>query len=171
MNTIIQKYNITNIWHFTDGANLDSIQEHGLLAFAEAQRRGIEIPAPGGNELSHGLDKIKELDEYVHLTFVDNHPMLFLAKKERIPDPVWIEIDSSIMLDEGVRFSSDVANKTEVAILNAEEAKKQIDFEVLFTRTDWKNPNIQARLKKARKSEILIPRRVSVEKILSWKNG
>ena len=143
-----------------------------MFSFREAEMRGIEIPSSGGNDWSHDADRIKEMDEYVHLAFVDDHPMLFWAKKEhRISEPVWLKIDSSILLGDDVRFSSDVSNKTGVAILNAEEAKKQIDFEVLFTSTDWTNPAIQERLKKARKSEILIPRSISIEKISGWKNG
>ncbi len=53
-----------------------------MFSFREAERRGIEIPSSGGNDWSHDADRIKEVDEYVHLAFVDDHPMLFLAKKE-----------------------------------------------------------------------------------------
>ncbi len=96
-----------------------------MFSFREAERRGIEILSSGGNDWSHDADRIKEMDEYVHLAFVDDHPMLFWAKKEhRISEPVWLKIDSSILLGDDVRFSSDVSNKTGVAILQCRGSKK-----------------------------------------------
>ncbi len=88
MNTIIKNYNFDGVWHFTDRANLDSIEKNkGLLSLGELERRGIEIPLPGGNEWSHDADRNKNLHEYVHLAFVDDHPMLFRAKEDnRIKD-------------------------------------------------------------------------------------
>lgn len=173
MNTILTRYKFDRIWHFTDRSNLELIEEyHGLLSLGEAERYGIEIPVPGGNKWSHDADKIKGLHEFVHLAFVDEHPMLFRAKQEgRIPDPIWLEIKSSILLEEGVRFCSDVSNKSGVPILTADEAKGQIDFDVLFTYMDWSDPEIQARRQAAIKSEILIPNFIPIDKILSYKNG
>lgn len=173
MKTILAKYKFDGIWHFTDGSNLELIEKHkGLLSLGEAERRGIEIPVPGGNEWSHDADRIKGVHEYVHLAFVDDHPMLFRAKQEgRIPDPKWLKIKSSILLKKGVRYCSEVSNKSGVAILNAEEAKEQIDFDVLFTYMDWRDPEIQARRQAAIKSEILIPGFIPIEQILGVKNG
>ena len=149
------------------------IKKHqGLLSFAELEKRGIVVPNPGGNEWSQLADKRKDLHKYVHLTFIDDHPMLYRAKGEkRITNPVWLKIDSSILLDEGVKFCSDVSNKVGTVILNAEEAEEAIDFEVLFTFMDWKNPEISARRRAAKKSEILVPNFVPIEKILGAKNG
>ena len=173
MNTILAKYKFDGIWHFTDRSNLELIKEHhGLLSLGEAERRGTKIPVPGGNEWSHDADRLKGVHEYVHLAFVDDHPMLFRAKQEgRIPDPIWLKIKSSILLDESVRFCSDVSNKSGVPILTAEEAKEEIDFEVLFTYMDWRDPQIQARRQAAVKSEILIPKFVPIGQILDFKNG
>lgn len=173
MRTILENFErFDAIWHFTDGSNLETIKQYGLLALAEAGRRGIEIPAPGGNDLSQELDKRKGLDKYIHLAFVDDHPMLYRAEQERrITAPIWFKIKSSIILEEGVRFCSDVCNKTGVSILTAEQAKAQIDFEVLFTYMDGTDPEIQARRRAAIKSEILVPDCIPIEQILSVKNG
>ena len=63
--------------------------------------------------------------------------MLFRAKEEgRITEAVWLRIKSGIILEEGVRFCSDVSNKSGVGILDSNEAEQQIDFEVLFTFMD-----------------------------------
>ena len=173
MKTILEKYKINAFWHFTDKSNLELIKEHkGLLSLGELERRGFKIPISGGNQWSHDADKIKGVQEYVHLAFIREHPMLYIAKQEgRIPNPVWLKIDSSVILEEGVCFTSDVSNKTGVSTLQPEEAKKAIDFDVLFSRTDWKNPDIQARRQNAKKSEILIPNIVSIEKILNFNHG
>ena len=173
MNTIIAKYKFDGIWHFTDRSNLELIQEHqGLLSLGKLESRGIEIPVPGGNQWSHDADKMNGVHEYVHLAFLDDHPMLYRAKQEgRIPNPIWLKIKSSILLEDGVRFCAEVSNKSGAAILEAEEAKERIDFDVLFTYMDWRDPEIQARRQAAIKSEILVPNFVPIEDILGFKNG
>lgn len=173
MEATLKHYRIDAVWHFTDRSNLSLIERHqGLLSLAELKRRGIEIPTPGGNDWSHDADRLKGVHEYVHLAFKDDHPMLFRAKRDsRIPDPIWLRIDSSILFVEGTRFTCDVSNKAGVEILTPDAAKDMIDFEVLFTRTNWKDPQIMARLTAALKSEVLVPTIVPIQKILDYKNG
>lgn len=129
MKDVLKRYKIDGLWHFTDRSNLALVQQqNGLLSFEEIRRRGVVVPAPGGNQWSHDADKIKGLHKYVHLTFVDNHPMLFMARQEsRITDPVWLKIDVSILLVPGVLFTNDVSNKTGVQTMGADEAAEQID--------------------------------------------
>ncbi len=173
MKTVLAKYKFDGVWHFTDRSNLKLIEEHeALLSLAEIDRRGIDVPVPGGNQWSHDVDRMRGLDQYVHLAFIDDHPMLFRAKQEeRIADPIWLKIESSILLQEGARFCTEVSNKSGAVILQAEQAKEQIDFDVLFTYMDWRDPEIQARRQAAIKSEILVPSLVPIEKILCYKNG
>ena len=173
MKKILATYKFDCIWHFTDRSNLESIEEHeGLLSLGEAERRGIQIPRPGGNQWSHDADKIKGLHEYVHLAFVKDHPMLFRAKEDRrILDPIWLKIKPSILLGEDVRFCSAVCNKTGVELLTAMEAEKEIDFEVLFTPMDWRDSAINARRQAAIKSEILIPRFIPIDQVLGFEDG
>lgn len=173
MKTILQRYKFDYIWHFTDKSNLDLIQQHnGLLSWRELQRRGIAVPTPGGNQWSHDADKVSGVDDYVHLAFLDDHPMLYCAKQDgRITTPIWLKINSSVLLGDGVRFSSDVSNKVGVQTLIPTEAAEKIDFEVLFTRTDWNDPEIQQRRRTALKSEILVPRIVPLNMIIEYKNG
>lgn len=173
MQGVIQRYGIRSIWHFTDRENLTLIEAHGgLLSVAELIDRGIQVPRPGGNDWSHDADRMKGVQKYVHLSFVSEHPMLYVARQDgRIKDPVWLEIDASVILEDGTRFTSDVSNKSGVQLLTSDEAATAVDFEVLFTRTNWRLPEIQTRLKAARKSEVLVPRIVPLDKILGAKNG
>lgn len=173
MKSILEKYKFDAIWHFTDQSNIDSIKENnGLLSLGELRRKGIAIPTPGGNQWSHDADVRQGVHEYVHLAFLDDHPMLFVAKQDgRVKNPVWLKISSSVLLDANVRFTSEVSNKANVQLLNSDQARERIDFEVLFSYMDWKDPEIKARRRLAIKSEILIPRCIPLSKILGKKNG
>jgi hypothetical protein len=61
------------------------------------------------------------------------------------------------MKTKGVKFTADVSNKFGVQLYTVEEALEIIDFEVLYTRTNWRDPGIQERLQQAEKYEILVP--------------
>jgi hypothetical protein len=165
---IMERHRITHLWHFTDRANLASIREHGgILSLKEIQQRGINIPKPGGSEISHCLDRKYELDGYVRLCFRNKHPMLYVARQEgRISDPIWLRVDGSIMLNPDVRFSIGVPYQNGVEIIDHEKAADRIDFEVLFTRTDWNDPEIQKRLQIGEKTEVLVPKIVPRDMIL-----
>jgi hypothetical protein len=173
MQEIIAKYKMSRVYHFTDKSNFTSISEQkGLLSYAELKRRGIAISSPGGNAWSHDADARMGLDEYVHLALIPNHPMLYTAKKEgRILHPYWLEIDSSILLNDGVLFTKEVANKAGAQKFTAHEAPNNVDFEVLFTRMDWTDSTIKARRMAAQKSQILIPNIVSLNDILGKRDG
>lgn len=173
MQATLKKYGIDGIWHFTDRSNIQSIIDNqGLLSLTESKRRAVRISIPGGNQWSHDADRIKGVDQYVHLAFISDHPMLYAAKQDgRIKDPVWIKIKPDVLENALVRYTAEVSNKKGVPLLTAEQAIAQIDFEVLFSRTDWKDPQIQARRKVAMKSEILIPTQVAFGMLLGTKNG
>jgi hypothetical protein len=173
MDQIISRYKIEGIWHFTDRANIELIKQHGgLLSHAELMRRNVAIPAPGGNDWSHDADHNRGLDEYVHLAFVDDHPMLYVAKQDgRIQNAIWLKINIAVLQIPGVLYCPDVSNKTGVPTLSADAAAAQIDFEVLYTWLDWRDPAIQQRLRTARKSEILVPNFIPINYIMGWKNG
>jgi hypothetical protein len=152
-------HKIPRLYHFTDRRNLESIRRHGgLHPFADLAKRGVTIPAPGGNEWSHDADALKDMDRYVHLCFRSNHPMEYLARqKGRIADSIFLEIHPSVMQFPEVKFTADVANKAGVEAIPIEQAESVIDFQVLYTRTDWNDPAIQTRLKQVEKYEVLVP--------------
>lgn len=173
MKSILKKYGFDGIWHFTDRSNIESIKTFGgLLSLGELERLGVNIPRPGGNQWSHDADKVKGMHEYVHLAFLPDHPMLFRAKQEgRIPEPVWLKINPCVMFESSVRYCAGVSNRSDAIIIDSEEAKLQIDFDVLFKYMDWRDPEVQIRRQAALKSEILVPNFVPIEKIIGLKNG
>jgi hypothetical protein len=164
---------IAVLYHFTDRRNLPLIREHGgLYPMAELRKKNIAVPAPGGNEWSRDADGLKGMDEYVHLCLRNNHPMEYVARQAgRIADTIFLQIHADVLLWDGVKFTPDVSNKAGVQTHTMDEARKMIDFEVLFTRTDWRDAEIQRRLQQAEKSEILIPKLIPLELIRNLPNG
>jgi hypothetical protein len=51
------------------------------------------------------------------------------------------------------------------------QAAEMIDFEVLYTRTDWKDPLIRQRLLQAEKCEVLVPRLIPLDLIRNFPHG
>ena len=164
---------ITLLYHFTDRRNLPSIRENGgLYPMTKLRKKNIKVVAPGGNEWSQDADGMKGVDAYVHLCFRNNHPMEYLARKEgRIGDTIFLQIHPDVLNWNGVLFTDDVANKSGVETHTIEEAREIIDFDVLYTRTNWSDPKIQARLQQAEKYEILVPKKIPLEMIRNLPNG
>jgi hypothetical protein len=132
----------------------------------------VEVLAPGGNEWSRDADGFKGMDEYVHLCFRANHPMEYVARAEgRIGDTIFLQIHPDVLAWNGVKFTADVSNKSGVSVHTMEEAREMIDFEVLYSRTDWSNPDIQKRLRAAEKCEILVPDKIPLSLIRSLPHG
>jgi len=164
---------ITLLYHFTDRRNLPSIREHGgLYPMTKLRKKNIKVVAPGGNEWSQDADGMKGMDAYVHLCFRNNHPMEYLARQEgRIGDTIFLQIHPDVLAFDGVLFTDDVANKSGVKTYTIDEARKIIDFEVLYTRADWSDSKIQKRLQQAKKCEILVPKKIKLEMIRNLPNG
>ncbi len=155
------------LYHFTDRRNLDLIRKHGgLFPIAQLIAGGVAVPAPGGNEWSRDADALKGMGNYVHLCFRNSHPMEFVARRDgRITDSIFLRIHPAVLDFAGVRFTNDVSNKSGVESVPIEQAAALIDFEVLYTRTDWKNPAIQQRLLQAEKYEVLVPCQIPLDLI------
>ena len=103
---LLEKYNITKFYHFTDRDNVDSIIKNGgLFSYGDCIKRGIRINRPGGSALSHELDYKENLQNYVRVSLCKKHPMMFTAiQDERIVNPVILEIDTDVLFIEGNIF-------------------------------------------------------------------
>lgn len=154
-----------SVYHFTDTRNIPSIREHGLLSMAEIKRRQLGT-LPGGNQWSLDADALSGMDQFVHLCFFRDHPMAYVAQQEgRIENVRYLKIDPMIMLQDGVQITDRVSNKRGAVAQPAREMITKIDWQVLYARTDWKDPAIQARLKIAKVCELLVPASVPVAMI------
>jgi len=164
---------ITHLYHFTDRRNLEFIRKHnGLFPLEALRKMGITIPAPGGNEWSQDVDQMIGMDHYVHLCFRNSHPMEFRARQDgRIQDSIFLQIHPDVLQFNGVLFVPDVANKSGVQTFSIEDARGMIDFDVLYTQTNWRNPEIQQRLQQAEKCEILVPQHIPLAMIRNIPHG
>jgi hypothetical protein len=132
----------------------------------------IEVPAPGGNEWSHDADARTGLDRYVHLCFRPTHPMEFVARQDgRILDSVYLQIHPDALKVDGVMYTEGVSNKSGMRVHTLDQARKLVDFEVLYTRTNWSDPEIQLRLQNAEKCELLIPNHIPLKLIRNFPHG
>jgi hypothetical protein len=153
------------LYHFTDIRNIPSIKEHGLLSLAELKRRGIEIPAAGGNELSHNLDEYFKLDEYVHLCFFTNHPMEWTARQDgRISQSKFLTIKPEILQWEAVKLTLAVANERGAELLTLAQAIEKMDIEIICPSSHLEN--WQSRRAIAEKYEILVPNAIPLKFII-----
>jgi hypothetical protein len=63
-------------------------------------------PIYASSDDSREQDRRANLDDYVRLSFVKEHPMMFVAKTAgRIEEPVLLQIDPNVILLPGVLFS------------------------------------------------------------------
>ena len=92
-------------YHFTDRRNLDSIKKHrGLFSWKYCDTHGITIPFPGGNSDSRRNDMRHNLQDYVRLSFCEDHPMSWRLQQSGY-DLVLLKIKADVALAEGTMFS------------------------------------------------------------------
>lgn len=163
----IKRYNPSCFYHFTDTRNLESIRKHGLLTLYDIKKSRIQVPVSGGNRWSQEADARRGLDKYVHLCFFNEHPMEYTArvKNKSIKESKFIPISTDVLSWDGIRFTAGVANESGSKLLTLDEASETIDFEVIYDRTDWNDPEIQERIQAAKKYELLIPRSITIENL------
>lgn len=159
---ILEYQGISRLYHFTDSANIGSIiNQEALLSWKESEKIGLNVPNPGGNSLSRDLDTRKDLEDYVRLCFIDDHPMLHFAQKEgRIIDPVWIEVDPIVALWDNTLFSNMNATSTQATIGPHSHNLQSIRFDVIFSR-NWKHED-----KWAKQAEVLVRTKIPIEFVL-----
>ncbi|MCI5056126.1 MAG: DarT ssDNA thymidine ADP-ribosyltransferase family protein [Flavobacteriales bacterium] len=75
---VLQENGITTFYHFTDRINIESIKNNGgLYSWYHCDRNNIYIIKSGGDSLSRDLDTRYRLQDYVRLSFCNDHPMQY----------------------------------------------------------------------------------------------
>ena len=149
-----------SLYHFTDSRNLQSIVDlDGLWSTAKLREMGIDFHA-GGNQQSLEADEMFGMDQYVHLCLTQKHPLAHLCQRDgRIEKLEWLYIDNpeAIFTIEGVRYCSEVANKSGAEHYPIDYAREHFDESVLFDYHPWEVGDNYARRVAAEKCEILVP--------------
>lgn len=164
--SVLDKYGITKLYHFTDRSNLHSIiQSRGLLSWADCKEKDITIPNPGGDCASRRSDEMSNLHHYVRLSFTNQHPMMFVCRKDgRIHNPVILEIDRSVIYEVSTKFSDMNAVKRDACIGNDLYHFNNIHFKSVTRRCHFDLPYEEQKYFQA---EILVENFIPLEKIFN----
>ena len=82
---LLNNNSISCFYHFTAAENLDSIRKYGgLYSWWSLQQKKIKVPFLGGEGFGQELDMRYGLQDYVRLSFCDDHPMQFKHKQKGV---------------------------------------------------------------------------------------
>lgn len=148
---LLDQHGITSIYHFTDHANLESIKKFGIQSLRSIDVKNIPVVCYGAESLSHYLDRKYGLDKFVHLAFIKDHPMYHVAKQRGTTiNPVWIEVDISVLFKSETLFCNQIANQNNAYLFSLPNIVDCIDFPTMLYSNDFYSR------KEARKAEILV---------------
>ena len=161
---IIEKQGIKKLYHFTDRDNLPSIiQNGGLYSWADCEEKGIVIAKPGGSDSSRLLDARDGLQHYVRVSFVTQHPMMYVAMNEgRISNPVLLEIVPQVIYWKDSMYADRNATKNGARVGGDVEDFKAIHFSAVKAR---KHFDLDEDEQKFYQAEVLVKNFIPLEYI------
>lgn len=90
--------------------------------------------------------------------------MEYVARQDgRIGETMFIRVLPAVLDRPGIVFCTEVSIKAGASVRPLEEVDEYIDLEAVYSRTDWKDPEVQKRRNLMKKFEILIPDHIPVE--------
>lgn len=133
---VLKEGRITKLYHFTDRDNLESIIKHGgLYSWKDCEDKGIKITKPGGSGTSRSLDQRDGLQYYARLSFVPDHPMMYVAMDDgRISNPVVLEIDLEAALWEDTMYADRNMTKNGANVGGTLDDLKAVHFGLFWGR-------------------------------------
>ena len=133
---VLKEGKITKLYHFTDRDNLESIIKHGgLYSWKDCEDKGIKIAKPGGSGTSRSLDQRDGLQYYARLSFVPDHPMMYVAMDDgRISNPVVLEIDMEVALWEDSMYADRNMTKNGANVGGTLDDLKAVHFGLFWGR-------------------------------------
>ena len=150
-------------YHFTDRRNLNSIRQNGgLYSWKYCEDHGIHIPNAGGSDFSRELDVSHGLEDYVRLSFCDDHPMAWRLIRDGA-DLVLLKIKADVALLEGTLFSE--INAADSAHTHGPSLDNLRKVDIAATREHFL-PNTSPLFKK-HQAEVLVKTFIPVEYIIN----
>lgn len=105
INNLLRNNGINCFYHFTARRNLESIRRlGGLYSWFNMEANGNKIPCSGGDDLSHQLDKRYGLEDFVRLSFCNDHPMAYRLQQNGVT-LVLLKIDVEVATWKETQFS------------------------------------------------------------------
>ena len=159
---LIEQHHITTLYHFTDRANLESIIKNGgLYSWADCEQKGINIPKPGGSMSSRDLDKRDNLQNFVRVSFVREHPMMYVAMNDgRISNPVVLEIDPEVIYWQDSLYADRNATKNGALVGSSIDDFSQLHFNSFKAK---KHFDLDADEQKFYQAEVLVKNHIPLQ--------
>lgn len=163
---VLDNNGIQYLYHFTDKRNIPSIKLHGgLFSWHYCKKNNITIPCQGGDYDSQELDKKYGLEDYVRLSFCNDHPMAYRLLQSG-SDIVILKIKADVALLKGTLFSDiNAADK-----LHAHGGELEDLERVNFNATQKKYVSRNDADFKPHQAEVMVKTFVSKEYIVNLDN-
>ncbi|MBO7478252.1 MAG: DUF4433 domain-containing protein [Salinivirgaceae bacterium] len=102
---LLNDNSINCFYHFTSAENLDSIRKYGgLYSWWSLEQRNINVPFLGGKGVGQDLDRKYGLQDYVRLSFCDDHPMQYKHRQDGV-QLILLQIDTEVATWRDTLFS------------------------------------------------------------------
>lgn len=159
---LIEQHHITTLYHFTDRENLESIIKNGgLYSWADCEQKGISISKPGGSMDSRNLDKRDNLQNFVRVSFVKEHPMMYVAMNDgRISNPVVLEIDPEVIYWQDSLYADRNATKNGALVGSSIDDFSQLHFNSFKAK---KHFDLDADEQKFYQAEVLVKNHIPLQ--------
>ncbi len=90
--------------------------------------------------------------------------MQYVKKRSgEIPNPIWLEIDISVLFENESLCCNQVANKNHAKCYNIKYIQEVINLQSLLNNPQWSNP--------VRKSELMVANKIDYSKIKGVYHG
>lgn len=159
---LIEQHHITTLYHFTDRENLESIIKNGgLYSWADCEQKGISISKPGGSLDSRNLDRRDNLQNFVRVSFVREHPMMYVAMNDgRISNPVVLEIDPEVIYWQDSLYADRNATKNGALVGSSIDDFSQLHFNSFKAK---KHFDLNADEQKFYQAEVLVKNHIPLQ--------
>lgn len=159
---LIEQHHITTLYHFTDRENLESIIKNGgLYSWADCEQKGISISKPGGSLDSRNLDRRDNLQNFVRVSFVKEHPMMYVAMNDgRISNPVVLEIDPEVIYWQDSLYADRNATKNGALVGSSIDDFSQLHFNSFKAK---KHFDLDADEQKFYQAEVLVKNHIPLQ--------
>lgn len=165
--SIMDQKGIGKLYHFTDASNIESIKRYGLVSNHTLNELNLHVKY-SSTLSSREADAKMGLDDFVRLSFVRTHPMMYTAMTSQCIHPVIIEINPLIALMPQVYFSDKNALKIGANIGDTYADLNKVRFDIVLGSKAYYNLSLEE--KRLYQAEILVKERIGPEFILNYKS-
>lgn len=165
--SIMDQKGIGKLYHFTDVSNIESIKRHGLISNHTLKKLNLHVKY-SSTPSSREADATMGLDDFVRLSFVKTHPMLYSAMTSQGIHPVIIEINPLVALMPQVYFSDKNALRTGANIGDTYVDLNKVRFDIVLGSKAYYDLSLEE--KRLYQAEILVKGRIGPEFILNYQS-